>query len=135
MLPYYVALKVLAYTLWCGLALRGRHPALADVIPRALAWGMGRAAMGVLFGLGIWLLSTLVAIGLRELGADDLAMQAGAYLAVYVPVRVVEWGILARLMLHRWDSFFILGGVGISLLADIPMIVATGGLPIGRFMC
>jgi hypothetical protein len=34
-----------------------------------------------------------------------------------------------------WNRVWRLGGIVISCLADIPVIVDTGGLPVGRFMC
>jgi hypothetical protein len=75
------------------------------------------------------------------------------YLAVYVPVRWFEWGVMELLVArnHRnpFNLFVIggngrsrlwrLGGIVVSHLADIPMILMGGGvhemLPIGRFLC
>lgn len=70
------------------------------------------------------------------------------YLVVYVPVRWVEWTILALLIvrgvrktswLFDWtdiSSRWRLGGIAISCLADIPLIISLGGvIPTGRFLC
>ena len=72
-----------------------------------------------------------------------------AYLSVYVPVRWIEWTIMALLILPgpisplqgvagggRADRLWRLGGIVISCLADIPLIVSLGGvIPVGRFLC
>jgi hypothetical protein len=71
------------------------------------------------------------------------------YLLVYVPVRWIEWTIMAMIImpasfpLWRWaggsnsnDRLWRLGGIAISCLADIPLIVSLGGVvPVGRFLC
>jgi hypothetical protein len=68
---------------------------------------------------------------------------------VYVPVRWVEWGIIEALLLSpaaRGARGFLLGGGGaarrwrlggaaLSCLADVPLMLASGGLPVGRLMC
>jgi hypothetical protein len=75
------------------------------------------------------------------------------YLAVYVPVRGFEWGIMELLIVRERNNplkVFLIGGEGrtriwrlggilLSHLADIPMILMGSGvremLPIGRFLC
>ena len=71
------------------------------------------------------------------------------YLSIYAPVRYVEWTILA-LFLQRFAravevrSFkaqaWILGGIAVSHLADLPMILSSYEgtkefLPVARFLC
>jgi len=72
------------------------------------------------------------------------------YLAIYVPVRYVEWSILALLTGVKAGQTFkitsiatqgwILGGIVVSHVADLPLILfggeGPGGfLPVGRFLC
>ncbi|HEV8337570.1 MAG TPA: hypothetical protein VGR67_14245 [Candidatus Polarisedimenticolia bacterium] len=69
------------------------------------------------------------------------------YVAIYVPVRIVEWMILrvfitrnplgvARETLWAKSAFWVAGGVVISCLADLPLGVMEGGIvPIGRPFC
>jgi hypothetical protein len=66
-----------------------------------------------------------------------------------VPVRWVEWGIFEVALqpsARAWDVFTLsadprvrrwrLGGIVISCLADVPVMIALGGvLPVGRFLC
>ena len=136
----YFLLKYAAYAAWCwaGLKLLGdRSPS-----PRAKALGLGalRVLLGLGLGIGIWLASSAVA---SAVNAGPAARQIAAYLAVYVPVRWLEWSLIASLIERsglaflvprsRGSVLFRLGGIGVSCLADVPMLI--DGLPIGRFMC
>ena len=85
----------------------------------------------------------------RRIAAPGLPENVIAYLSVYVPVRWIEWTIMAILILPgpispwhwivgngRMDRLWRLGGIAISCLADIPLIVSLGGvIPVGRFLC
>ena len=96
--------------------------------------------LGLTLGIGIWLASSAVA---SAVNAGPAVRQIAAYLAVYVPVRWLEWSLIASLIERsglaflvprsRGSVLFRLGGIGVSCLADVPMLV--DGLPIGRFMC
>jgi len=100
--------------------------------------------MGVFFGLLIWMISSALAEGTTPWIVRDAAI----YAAVYVPVRWIEWTILAWLIakqfrkiswVFRWSDVstrWRLGGIVISCLADIPLIISLGGIiPVGRFFC
>ena len=147
-LPYFV-IKGAAYALWCALGVRRFRPERASVIVPALLLGSMRLMLGLGFGVVIFLASSAV---FERLGEGDVfdptAAMALTYLAVYVPVRWIEWGIVEALLhagagtasgflggatagARRWR----LGGVLVSCLADVPVMVAAGGLPVGRFMC
>jgi hypothetical protein len=71
-----------------------------------------------------------------------------AYLAVYVPIRWLEWSVIAFFLTpgaRTFGGFLLgstardrgwrLGGIALSCAADIPVILSVGGLPLGRFMC
>ena len=132
-------LKALAYAWWCLVGLRRARPEIEGRGRwlRAAWFGVLRVLLGLLFGIVIWLASSFVVEGLHEAG---LGMGRGVelltYLAVYVPVRVIEWGIVCVLALRRWDARWIAGGVLVSVGADIPWIIILGAhLPLGRFLC
>lgn len=141
----YPAIKLLAYTLWCYLGLRNFRPPMNDLYRRSLQYGFLRLLMGLFFGVAIWLISSLL---ISHIG-NDLAQNILTYVLVYVPVRWIEWSIMAALIVpgpfpfvrrtsgtSPRDRNWRLGGIAISCLADIPLIVSLGGvIPTGRFLC
>jgi hypothetical protein len=141
----YPAVKLLAYTFWCYLGLRNFRPSMNRVYSRSAVYGFVRLLMGFFFGVAIWMISTVV---LSHIGYG-LPQNILTYALVYVPVRWIEWSIMAALIvpdsfpLLRWtsgtsprDRNWRLGGIVISCLADIPLIASLGGvIPTGRFLC
>jgi hypothetical protein len=143
--PLYFVVKLIAYCIWCYVGLRLFEPT-AKLLPlRALAWGIFRLFMGFFFGILIYLFSSAL---ITHIGAG-LPQNAITYLAVYVPVRWIEWSIMSALLVRSatstspWilgsnprDRYWRFGGILISCLADIPLIISLGGIiPTGRFMC
>jgi hypothetical protein len=106
---------------------------------------MIRLSLGFFFGIVIYFLTSALVTSL----APGLPENVIAYLSVYAPVRWIEWTIMAILILPgplspsqwiagsgRTDRLWRLGGIAISCLADIPLIVSLGGvIPVGRFLC
>lgn len=141
----YPAIKLLAYGFWCYWGLRNFRPPMNDVYSRSLLYGFLRLLMGLFFGVVIWLISSIV---LSHIGYG-LPQNILTYVLVYVPVRWIEWSIMATVILPdsfsllRWisgtsprDRNWRLGGIVISCLADIPLIASLGGvIPTGRFLC
>jgi hypothetical protein len=140
----YLVVKYAAYTGWCYVGIRwlGARPA---TLRSALGAGLVRLLLGVFFGLGIFLMG-------GSLHWNMPRYPWLSYLAVYAPVRWVEWSILSLVVAGRPHSFgtFVfgfsrrerlwrLGGIVVSHLADIPLILLSGGvkemLPVGRFLC
>jgi len=93
----------------------------------------------------------MVYAGVSEIAPDasELSQTVATYLAVYVPVRWIEWAVF-DLILNRGSRsvsgfffgtekrprFWRLDGIVLSCLADFPVIAQLGGLlPLGRFMC
>jgi hypothetical protein len=137
----YFGLKFAAYCAWMYLGLRTINK---DRNTTAfLAYGCGRLLLGIFFGALIYFLSALL---LSKFGYG-FAQNLATYLAVYVPVRWVEWSIFAALISHisfaefvvgasKPDRLWRIGGIVISCLADIPLIISFGGvIPTGRFLC
>ena len=137
--------KFFAYSAWCYLGLRVFRPQNSRLLGRAIIFGAIRLSLGFFFGVLIYLFSSVLITSL----APGLPGNVIAYLCVYVPVRWIEWTIMALLILPgpiapsqwiagngRTDRLWRLGGIAISCLADIPLIVSLGGvIPVGRFLC
>ena len=143
----YALIKVLAYSAWCALGIRWLAPTRKRI--EALLFGSVRFLFGLGFGIGIYLAAQVLFAGLNEYGIASVRLASVlVYAAVYVPVRWIEWGLI-ELMLARprpgLGGFLAgasarargwrLGGIAISCLADVPIMLAVGGLPLGRFMC
>jgi hypothetical protein len=136
----YGLVKTGAYMGWSywGAKIHGHHDRL---LLKGVLYGLIRVVMGGVLGLVLilWLVNML---------SQATHSSVLLYLAVYVPVRWMEWSIMAVVMdrEHRSLKNFLVGrtgssllwragGIVISCLADVPMMIVTGGLPIGRFMC
>jgi hypothetical protein len=141
----YLLIKLAAYSLWCYFGLRLFRPQQTQFVWDALIFGLVRLALGIGFGFVIFVLAELWS---HFLGAG-LPQNVLTYLGAYVPVRWIEWTIMA-LLLNRelrhksgWfvgiesrDRLWRVGGIVISCVADIPFIQAFGGpIPTGRFLC
>jgi len=139
----YLLTKFLAYIGWMYLGLRVLRSGSQASLAHAFFLGLLRLFLGLIFGVVIYLLSSVM---LSQLGYG-VASNALTYLSVYVPVRWLEWSIMAALLLSPSISQFLLGtakpdrlwragGIVISCLADIPLIISLGGvIPTGRFLC
>src|ERR1041384_7613736 len=141
----YFGVKFVAYALWCWFGLRILQPSRASPVVMAIGLGALRSVMGLGFGLGIWLIGSLVYSALSHLPAPSIL----TYLLVYVPVRWLEWSIMLMIICSpcrsiagfflgraKGDRLWRAGGIVLSCLSDIPMIISLGGiLPVGRFMC
>ena len=143
--PLYFVVKLIAYCVWCYVGLR-LFQSEAKVLPaKAIGFGILRLFMGFFFGILIYFLSSAL---ITHIGAG-LPENTITYIAVYVPIRWIEWSIMAAILYrgttrpYPWllgekshDRYWRLGGIAISCLADIPLIAALGGvIPTGRFMC
>ena len=139
--PVYVLLKYLAYSTWCYFGFRWLRQ--QSSIGSGLGFGFVRLGLGILFGVAIFFVG-----GSLHLSAPVHPWLV--YVAVYAPVRYVEWSIMAALLgsaggeVHRVGDIksqrWILGGIVVSHLADLPMILfwMSGPmefLPVGRFLC
>jgi hypothetical protein len=131
----YALVKFLVYAAWCfpGLYLFAARPSLIG----ALKFGAVRWLLGLGFGL-------VVAIGLGSVSAKSVAT---LYLGIYMPLRVVEWSIMAVLLsrggpggrtLHcnpqTW--LWVIGGIAVSFASDLASPDGMAGrFCVGRCLC
>jgi hypothetical protein len=135
----YLAVKYVAYAVWCGVAVRLFLPHDSPLRLGAL-WGGVRLAMG--FGFGLFILAFV-----NELRMSQPQLENGwLYAAVYVPVRIVEWSILLFILSNprgpegRYTRpgravAWVVGGIVLSCLADAPLFAILGSFPVGRALC
>jgi len=138
----YLVVKFFAYSGWMFFGLRRLRNERSALLRSGLL-GLLRLCLGFFFGVLIYLLSS----GLLSLVGYGLGQNVAAYLLVYAPVRWIEWGIMSMFLISgdgasflvgrgKADRLWRLGGIVISCLADIPLIVSLGGvIPTGRFLC
>ena len=128
----YLAVKALVYIAWCYLGVRWFRPGSESRLSSAIALGLGRLALGIVLGVGIFI---------AALGMNNATRNAPlTYAAIYVPVRVVEWSIWYLVTGGRGLNIrtltWVIGGVVISCLADVPIGIAEHGVvPVGRPFC
>jgi vacuolar-type H+-ATPase subunit I/STV1 len=141
----YFGLKFLAYTAWCFFGLCQFRADQQSCFTRSLVFGFLRLLLGFFFGVLIFIASMAMIAAL----GSSLSQNVATYLLVYVPVRWIEWAIMAVLIVPNSASFsawamgtstkdrlWRFGGIAISCLADIPVIASLGGVvPVGRFLC
>jgi len=126
----YVLVKLACYSAWCWLGLRLWQPDSAGPL-RAAAFGIVRLAIGVVAGISIFLLVPAQPY--------DLLWK---YIAIYTPVRMVEWFILALILRHKSTRglaatlSWCLGGIVISFAADFASPEGVAGhFCVGRCLC
>jgi hypothetical protein len=109
----YVAVKLISYIAWCWLALLLWRPGSAGFI-RATGFGLLRLAIGVAFGITIYFMGSIE--------PEDVIWK---YIAIYAPVRMVEWSGLAFLIARGAavkralsSVLWCLGGIVVSFVAD-----------------
>jgi hypothetical protein len=137
----YIILKIAAYIAWCWAGLAWLNPQRpGNRHWSAVKLGLLRFALGLFFGFAIWI---LVSVVYTKVHSSVLS-----YVVVYVPIRWVEWSIIGILLEPEPPSLksfafssggasamWRLGGIVLSCLADIPIMIEVGGLPLGRFFC
>lgn len=132
----YAFAKLLAYSLWCWLGLRVLTP-LSATSGRALKYGAVRWSLGLAFGL-------MAAIALGSISSESVTT---LYFGVYVPLRLVEWGIMVALIhgasLTRRSLatsgrawWWVLGGIVVSFATDLASPEGMAGrFCVGRCLC
>jgi hypothetical protein len=127
----YVLIKLAFYAGWCWLGLRVWRPSSLSW-GKATAFGVLRLAIGVVFG-------TVIFFVVRAEPTDLLSR----YLAIYTPVRLLEWLILAWIIRRTSDIkrpgiglLWCAGGILISFTADFASPEGVAGhFCVGRCLC
>lgn len=127
----YVAVKLIFYIAWCWFGLRLWRASSSSLITAA-GFGILRLAIGVVFGIVIFVL-------VRTQPEDVL----WKYIAIYVPVRIVEWFIMVLIVGRKSDRqtafnsiMWCLGGIVVSFAADFASPEGVAGhFCVGRCLC
>jgi hypothetical protein len=127
----YVAVKLISYTAWCWLALRLWRVHNTG-FAKAAGFGVLRLAIGVVFGVAIFFVIPTQ--------PQDLLWK---YIVIYVPVRMVEWFILALIIGRQSENqtplkivTWCVGGVVVSFVADFASPEGIAGhFCVGRCLC
>jgi hypothetical protein len=140
----YIIVKLPAYISLCFVGLTRFRPQLRHIGGWAIGLGILRLIVGLFAGLWIYTWSNKF----YNAHSDSSYRSVEAYLLVYPPVRWVEWSLMALLVvpkawkpgaallgLNAQDRLWRLSGILVSCLADIPVFLELGGLPVGRFFC
>ena len=128
---FYVAVKLISYIAWCWVGLKMWRPSRTS-LPAAAAFGVLRLGIGILFGVVIFFAAST--------GAENLLTK---YIAIYAPVRMLEWlimGFLIRRTAERRTAFGLLmwcaGGIVVSFAADFASPEGVAGhFCVGRCLC
>jgi hypothetical protein len=129
----YITVKLLSYSLWCWIGLRWVWPGSSS-LPRAFGLGVLRLMVGIFFGVAIFFFFPS--------SPNALLVK---YIAIYAPVRLVEWLIIAwviQLKVSRQDPstlralFWCAGGIVVSFAADFASPEGVAGhFCVGRCLC
>jgi hypothetical protein len=134
----YGLVKWSAYTSWCWVGLywaANAHEVAPKRVPlrRALAAGSLRWLLGLAFGVVIFFAFATT--------RDRVWQQ---YVAVYVPVRCVEWSIIGALFAPSAGKLslgrklgWVAAGVAVSFASDMvsPSMIEDGRFCVGRCLC
>jgi hypothetical protein len=133
----YILVKLIAYAGWSALGLiliRESKPAFPRLLLGGLGYGLARLGLGMAFGAAVWLFT----MGMLKGTALE-------YAAIYVPLRVAEWFLLAAFIRARAPSIglgharvlmWVAGGIAVSFAADLasPMSIEDH-FCVGRCLC
>jgi hypothetical protein len=136
MLFIYGLVKLVGYSVWCYLGLRLFISSDA-LLKRAITLGIIRWIIGLIFGIVVFLL-------VGSIPSDEAAK---IYFAIYTPLRLIEWGIMAVLIMRRRNFqqaapsltsllLWIAGGTLVSFVTDLTSPEGLSGrFCIGRCLC
>ena len=127
----YVVVKLVCYIAWCWLGVWLWQPPSAR-LTKAIGFGILRLVVGLVFG-------TLIFFIVRVQPGEVL----WKYIAIYSPVRLVEWLILAAIIARGSDKrtaratiLWCIGGILVSFGADFASPEGLAGhFCIGRCLC
>ena len=132
----YIGIKVALYFLWCWFGIRLLTPQRSASLLRAFAFALARLALGFVLGWG-W--SLLLAWLTTDSEYTRLGFAPAHFLIGILVLRWLVWSLVSYLIrlpsgalspfgVRRADWLWRLGGVGLSFLADILVLVGAVGV-------
>ena len=129
----YGVVKFVAYSLWGFLGFRLHQP--KATAGAAIRFGAVRWLLGLVFGVMVFFAA----------GSVNREQILSLYLAIYIPVRLLEWTIMTAMFFPTWQNkwqsrflyYWIVGGVILSFLTDFvsPEMLNGGRFCVGRCLC
>ena len=133
----YIIFKILGYSLYCGVLNKFIIEKYSPM--KIFKIGVFRALLGAFFGVLVFL-GLLVFSGQSNLPVPLIHENNwSAYLSIYVPIRILEWGIILFIFFNKKELglkrkiLWVLGGIALSILIDV--VFAPNGLKVGRIFC
>ena len=135
MLGYAIG-KYIAYSAWCWIGVR-LLVQREKSIPLAMFYGV------MLWMLGFFL-GAIVFLTIGTTSHENLALR---YVAIYTPLRIIEWGLIATLIVRhahlawlpktmRRSIGWIVGGIAVSFATDLLSPEGLAGrFCVGRCLC
>ena len=147
----YIALKFAVCIVWCGLGVYLFRPDSPAKLRQAFGFGFSAIILGVGLGAGIYYLASTGNLRTEIEGVSHRDI----YFRIYVPARWILWSIMGYLMQQSAMSLLVgpnvlystgpasffrtpssrlpgiiwkLGGIAISIAADLPLMMASGGI-------
>ncbi len=137
----YAVVKFVTYSAWCFVGLRMLAPYQADKSGAGLGASFRYGAFRWLLGLGFGVAVFVAA------GSIPPESVAALYFGIYTPLRIVEWGIVATMMMRGSPpairatgypriALWIGGGIVVSFLSDLASPQGLSGkFCVGRCLC
>lgn len=130
----YIIAKLLGYSFWSfiGLKLWGQTQGYKTILA-SFKFGFIRMLIGILFGFMIFIFYK-----------TDNANLAFKYFIIYFPIRIIEWGILYKLISKSLQTpqksnqiwLWIIGGILVSFAIDfLSPEGVKGHFCVGRCLC
>lgn len=148
MILLYALSKYIAYTIWCYIGLRYLISPAKHTARCAFFLGFIRLLIGIFFGIAIGFMAgesfynVNMFTSVHWASYEKIVEFSGissifTYLAVYVPIRIVEWLLLLPSIKpqcpRKKTVLWVGGGIIISILVDV--FFAPSGLRVGRIFC
>jgi hypothetical protein len=136
--------KLVAYIYWSYISFSSFNVFLNHPKLKATAYGLLRLLIGLVMASPLFILATLIFDWQHPLVSGLIV-----YLIVYLPTRWLEWGLLEVIInpKSRRLAYFLcgyneasrrwrVGGLIICAIFDVPVMLLSGGAPLGNFsMC
>ena len=133
-LALYAIAKFVAYSFWGSVGFR-LHDVRDSLFRRSVRFGGVRWLLGLGMGILVFIFA----------GSINQGQVLGYYLAIYIPLRIVEWSVMAVLFFSSWKQkmhssrfyLWVAFGITLSFLTDLvsPDMMNGGRFCVGRCLC